>query len=261
MKKAIMILLILALLSGCQAPGEPTTMPPTTVPATTEPQIAETTLPPTTAPLHSPLYLEGYGLEEVLLYFNEIVHQMEYSDGTGDPALVQKWLFPIRYSILGDPTEEDLRVLEELFAQLNEIEGFPGIRPAEEYETSELTLSFLDPQAFRESFSDVVNGEDAYGATQFWYYTDTGEIYSARIGYRTDLDQTERSSILLEEIVNTLGVSDSLRRSDSIVYQYSNDNLSLSPVDWLILKLLYHHAIEPGMTESETNAIIAELYY
>ncbi len=261
MKKVLFSLLICALLAGCQAPPEPTTTPMTAPPATTAPQIAETTLPPATAPLHSTLYLEDFELEEVLLYFNEIVHQMEYSDGTGDQFLVQKWLSPIRYSVHGSPTEEDLRVLEDLFSQLNQIEGFPGIHPAEENEAANLTLSFLDPLVFRESFSDAVNGEDAYGATQFWYYTDTCEIHTARIGYRTDLDQTERSSILLEEIVNTLGVSDSLRRSDSIVYQHSNENLSLSPVDWLILKLLYHPAIESSMTEAETNSIISDLYY
>lgn len=261
MKKALLLLLTSALLlTGCQTPPAPTA-PPTTVPATTAPIPTQTTLPPTTAPLHSPLYLEDIALEEVLLCFNEIVHQMEYTDSTGDPTRVQKWLTPIRYTIDGSPTDENLAILQSFFEQLNEIEGFPGIAPAEEEWSANLTLSFLDPDAFRDSFSDVVQGEDAYGATQFWYYTDTGEIHTARIGYRTDLDQAEYSSILLEEVVNTLGISDSLRRSDSIVYQYSNENLSLSRVDWLILKLLYAPAIECGMTEAETNAIIAELYY
>lgn len=257
MKKAILFLLILALLTGCQAPAAPTLTPTTAVPTTT----VAPAQPPTTAPLHSALYLQGMEPEQVLRDFNEIVHQMEYSDGTGDPTLAKKWLSPIRYSIHGAPTDEDLRVLEDFFSQLNEMEGFPGIYPAKEGEAADLTLSFLDHQEFWDSFSDAVDGEDALGATQFWYYTDTGEIHTARIGYRTDLDQTERSSILLEEVVNTLGLSDSLNRTDSIVYQYSNDNLSLSEVDWLILKLLYHPAIESGMTEAETNAVISELYY
>lgn len=264
MKKQICLLLCLSLLClcGCRTETPPTTTAPpvipteTTVPVTTAPIPTETTLPP-----HSALYLDGISPEDVLLYFEEVVLQMEYTDGTGDPTRVQKWLAPIRYSIDGDPTEEDLAVLNALFDQLNQIEGFPGIRPAEEDEFSDLTLSFLDPDTFRDSFSDAVQGEDAYGAAQFWYYTETCELYTARIGYRTDLDQTTRSSILLEEVINILGVSDSLLRSDSIVYQYSNENLALSDVDWLILKLLYHPSIECGMNAAACTAVIMDLYY
>lgn len=265
MKKTACLLLCLTLvlsLIGCRTVPSPTESTQQIIPAeTTVPVTTSSTPIETTAPLHSALYLEGLHPEDVLTYFEEIVHQMEYSDGTGNPTLVQKWLTPIRYAIYGSPTDEDLEVLQSLFDQLNEIEGFPGIAPAEEEWSANLTLSFLDPDDFRDSFSDVVHGEDAFGATQFWYYTDTGEIHTARIGYRSDLDQTVRSSILLEEIVNTLGIADSLLRTDSIVYQYSNDNLALSDVDWLILKLLYHPSIECGMDEAETNAIIAELYY
>jgi hypothetical protein len=149
-------------------------------------------------------------------------------------------------------------VLEDLFAELNRIDGFPGISVVEEEEN--LTLSFLDADTFRSSFSDVVNGEDAWGATEFWYWTDTNELYSARIGYRTDIDQLSRSSILVEEIINTLGITDTELREDSIVYQYSNDNLTLSDEDWLILKLLYHPAIRPGMDAEECHRTLAEIY-
>ena len=66
---------------------------------------------------------------------------------------------------------------------------------------------------------------------------------------------------MLEEIVNTLGITDTELREDSIVYQYSNDNLCLSDVDWLILKLLYHPRIECGMDADQCEAVIRELYY
>lgn len=231
-----------------------TTVPETTMPETTAPQPTESTAAP-----HSDLCPEGYDVDEILTYFNEVVLQMEYTDGTGDPTLVQKWLQPIRYRIDGEATEEDLRVLEELFDGLNQIPGFPGIGPAEEDWEVNLTLSFLDPEAFRENFSDAVQGEDAWGAAQFWYYTDTCELYTARIGYRTDLDQTVRSSILLEEVINVLGISDSELRSDSIVYQYPNESLALSDMDWLILKLLYHPAIECGMDAEDCKAVLEQL--
>ena len=64
----------------------------------------------TTAPAHSALYLPEYTSQQVWEYFEEVVLRAEYSDGTGNTALVQKWKEPIIYSIYGTPTEEDLSV-------------------------------------------------------------------------------------------------------------------------------------------------------
>jgi hypothetical protein len=148
-----------------------------------------------------------------------------------------------------------------LFAQLNEIPGFPGIYAREEGEPETLMIGFWDPENFNMYFWDFLNGEDAYGATQFWYYNDTNEIYTANVGYRTDIDQSTRTSVLIEEIINMLGVSDTVLRTDSIVYQYSNDNTALSDIDWLILKLLYHPEIQCGMDLDGCRTVIEELYY
>ena len=237
-----------------------------TVPAEmiTEPTETAETVPMMTEavrPVHSDLYHPGYTLEEMQEFFAEVVLDVEYSDGTGDSTLVQKWVEPIRYRFFGMPTREDRAVLDVFFDQLNEIEGFPGIYPAGEEETENLRISFLPPDVFRSSFSGAINGEDAFGATQYWYYTDTNDIYSARIGYRTDLDQTVRNSILLEEIVNALGISDTLLREASITYQHTNENLVLSDVDWILLRLLYHPDIHCGMDAQQCASVIERLYY
>lgn len=259
MKKLIIFMLVLTLCGCAAAPALTATVPETTVPETTVPvtTVPETTVPPTTVPPTESI-LAGYDADEVWTYFEEVVLHVEYGGDGGDYP-VHKWLSPIRCSIFGDPTEEDLQVLEAFFAELNEVPGFPGIGFSAEDEVFNLSLSFLGPEEFTEQFSDVVQGEDAVGATEFWYYTDTCEIYDARIGYRTDLEQSERNSILLEEIVNTLGISDTELREDSIVYQYSNDNLSLSHMDWLLLELLYHPSIRPNMSAEESRTAIEAL--
>ena len=212
-------------------------------------------------PEHSDLYIEKYTLDDVLSYFEEVVLRMEYSDGTGDITCVQKWLSPIYYQLYGSYTDTDVSKLNELFTQLNNIEGFPGIYPATDTNCENLTINFLEPNDFMIQFSDVVHGEDAYGAAEFLYYTETNELHTARIGYRTDIDQNTRNSILLEEIINVLGISDSELRTDSIVYQYSNENTALSDVDILIFKLLYNPKIECGMNYDNCTEIIKELYY
>ena len=233
------------------SPAAATVDIPETIPAETE----------ATAPAHSALYLPEYTIQQVFEYFEEVVLHMEYTAGPGDVTLVQKWKEPIYYHIYGNPTQEDLLVLTALFAQLNEIPGFPGIYAAADGELGNLTISFLDSKNFNIDFSALLNGEDAYGATQFWYYTATNEIYTANVGYRTDIDQSTRTSVLIEEIINMLGVSDTVLRTDSIVYQYSNDNTALSEIDWLILKLLYDPAIQCGMDVDGCRTVIEELYY
>lgn len=231
-----------------------------TEPAQTLPEETVQETEPT-KPLHTELYLPDYSVEQIVEYFKEVVLSVEYSDGTGSVDCAKKWLFPIYYQLYGDVTEEDREVLHALCEQLNAIPGFPGIYETTENTMENMSISFLDPTVFRESFSDVVEGEDAYGATQFWYYTATNELYTARIGCRTDLGREIRNSILMEEIINSLGLTDTVLRPDSITYQYSNDNTALSDVDLLILKLLYDPAIQCGDDADKCCMVIRELYY
>lgn len=206
------------------------------------------------------LFLPDVSLEQITEYFEEVVLQTEYSEGDGNSSLVQKWEMPIHYRIHGEPSEEDLAILEDLFAQLNAIHGFPGIIPAAEEEVENLSIYFAEPKEFNEIFSEFLQGEDAIGAARYWYYTDTNDMYEAKVGYRMDMDQSIRNSVLPEEIVNMLGITDTVKREDSVVYQYSNFNTELTDVDWMILKLLYHPEMPCGADAELCRERLAELY-
>ena len=243
--------------------GETLTATESATEESTEEPIQEPTQAETeeTQPPHSPLYLPEHTPDQVCIYFEDVVLHVEYSEGDGNPALVQKWTEPIRYRIYGDYTEEDVAILSDLFTQLNEIPGFPGIYAEEDGFPENYSIYFLEPGPFDDLFSDILNGEYAQGAIQYWYYTDTNQIHTANVGYRTDVDFESRKSILVEEIINSLGISDTELRTDSIVYQYSDENTALSDVDWLIVKLLYNPAIQCGMSTEECFQVIQELYY
>ena len=210
---------------------------------------------------HSDFYSENYSVEDVICYFNEVVLQTEYGTGTGDSTLVQRWDTPICYQIVGDAATGDRKVLENLFAKLNQIDGFPGIHEAKENEEPNLHIYFEGREAFDERFMEFLGGEYADGATRYWYYTDMNNIHTGIIGYCTDMPNENMKSVLLEEVVNCLGLGDSTLREDSIVYQYSNETKELSEMDWLILKLMYNQRIRCGMDIKECEEIIRELYY
>lgn len=244
-------------------PATTETLPTVTEPAETEPTETEplVTEPVETEPLHSALYLEGYNAYDVASFFCEIALTMEYGDGDGNFSVIQKWVDPIRYTIIGAPTEQDLSVLDGLFAEMNRIEGFPGIYKAEEYEYANLTFYFLNEEAFNTMFGEGIHHESADGAAQFWFYNDTNIIYEAKIGYRTDIDQEVRNSVLLEEVYNCMGLSDTSLRKDSIVYQGYSTPQALTDMDWLILKLLFHPEMERGMDLDACTDVIHRLYY
>ena len=230
-----------------------------TEPSISIPTTEETLLP--TEPEHSALYIPNVSTEEIITYFEEVALSMEYTTGSGDVSLVQKWVQPIRYRIDGNPTPEDIAILNGLLDALNRIDGFPGIYAAQELPPEDLTIRFLDLDSFNLAFSETVHGEIADGAVQFWYYTDTNEIYNGRIGCRTDISQQVRNSVILEEVINCLGFNDTTLREDSILYQYSSDNTQLSNIDWVLIQLLYHPDMRCGMNAYQCREVIRKLYY
>lgn len=275
----MLLILILGLSVGCgteppteaTAPSSTTVFPetettlPETEPATEVPTTEVPTEPPTTAvpteavtePKHSALYVPGLSVEDVILYFNEVCLDSEIIN-SGDPSYVQKWAVPIYYTLYGDYTDEDLATLSEFTHWLNTIEGFPGIREAQSTDLANLHIHFCTQPEMIDLMGENFWGMD--GAVTFWY--SFNEIYDATICYRTDLDQYLRNSVILEEIYNGLGpIQDTALRPDSLIYQGFSEPQWVTPVDELILKLLYHPSILPGMDAQQCEQVIRSLYY
>ena len=271
MKKLLCLFLSL-LLCGCAArtPPPATTAPEATPPAITTPvesitpetTVPETAIPETTEaetqPLHSALYIPGVTVEDIILYFNEVVLDAEYVTGDGNPSVVQKWTNPILYHISGTPTLEDLATLEDFNDCLNSIDGFPGIREADAEEAPSLRIHFCDYDTLVATLGQDYAGSD--GGVTFWYIDN--EIYDATICIRTDLDQHLRNSVILEELYNGLGpVQDTLLRPDSIIASEYSEPQALTEIDEVILKLLYHPDIRCGMDAAQCEEVIRQLYY
>jgi len=233
----------------------PVTDPPATEPPVTEPPVTE---PPVTEPPHSQLYVPGVSVEDMIRYFNEVCLDAEYSSGPGNASLIQKWDIPIYYMLTGSATDADLQVLTGFVTWLNTIEGFPGIHETEDAAKANLKIYFCTKQELIDRMG--ANLRDADGAVTFWY--NDNKIFDEVICYRTDIDQTVRNSVILEEIYNGLGpAQDTDLRRYSIIYSGFSQPQQLTKVDEAILKLLYHPDILPGMNAAECEAVIRQLYY
>lgn len=219
--------------------------------------MTETAPPPADAPIHSELFIPGVSADDVILYFQEVCLDAEFVN-SGDASRVQKWTSPIYYTLHGDPTAEDLAVLESFSQWLNAMPGFPGIHEAEDPALANLHIHFCSEAELLSLMGDQYIGND--GAVTFWYQDDA--IYDAIICCRTDLDQSLRNSVILEELYNCLGpVQDTSLREDSIIFAGFSSPQELTPVDQLLLRLLYHPQILCGMDAAECEAVIRSLYY
>jgi hypothetical protein len=208
---------------------------------------------------HSSLYIPGVSVDQVITYYNEVVLDAEYSTSGSRAYLVQKWTKPICYIVNGSPTQKDRQVLSDYVAWLNTIPGFPGMTETNVDATADLRINFC-------SYSQMINilGSDFYncdGGVTFWY-NGLDQITNENICIRNDISQTVRNSVILEEIYNGLGpVQDTWLRTDSIIYAGYSEPQSLTAVDELLLKLLYHPDMKCSMNAAQCETVIRKLYY
>ncbi len=251
--KAPAVLLILGILL-CFCSCRPNNMP---VDTTAAPSTSVTETAQTEAPHHSPLYMEDLSVDLVLQYFNVVCLDAEFVN-SGDATLLQKWSAPIYYLCSGTPTEEDLKVLENFTQWLNTLDGFPGIYPVQDPADANLQIHFCSQAEMLGILGDEFSMMD--GGVTFWY--EENVIYKGVICCRTDLDQTLRNSVILEELYNCLGpIQDTQLRSDSIIYSEFSQPQQLSAVDELLLRLLYHPTLQCGMDDDTCEVMIRQLYY
>lgn len=259
MKKLLFLLILgLFLLSTCSMHELSEPVPAETEPPSPSPAVL-TVSEPSPEPENS--LPEGYTAEQIADFFCEVALDAEYSQGDGDSKAVQKWLQPIYYAVYGEPSAEDSLRIAQFAEQLNQINGFPGMYPAQSSEQENCTIRFLQRDEMNMEASHVVNGEETHGISQWDYYIDSNEIHTMRIWIRSDIDQKVRNSVILEEIVNSIGLgNDSLLREDSIIYQNYSEAQELSKMDWLILQILYGDEIRCGMYEQQCREIIKQMY-
>ncbi len=207
----------------------------------------------------SQYFIEGVSVEDVIKYFGEVCLDSEYMiSDTGNPELIHKWEEPIYYCVYGTPTEEDIATIEELATRLNSIEGFPGFYPGTS-ENCNIKIYFCSSDELVSRMGSNFNATH-YGGFTYWYRNHA--IYDGTICCRYDIPQQERISVIKEEIYGLIGpAQDTVLRSDSILYQHDNANMELSPIDVLILQLLYHPDIRCGMNYEECEQVIRNIYH
>ncbi len=163
-----------------------------------------------------------------------------------------RWENEIRIWAGGSPTREDLQVLDDFIAQLQErVPGLPDIRRVRQDTQSDIRIWFVPGYMLPHYVKDYVDGNWGFFHTEH----PDGRIVSARIGIAADLtEQEDRDHLILEELVGALGLpGDHTLYTDSILYDGWTLSPALGDVDWRMLNMLYDSAVRPGMSWPEAQ--------
>ena len=143
-------------------------------------------------------------------------------------------------------TEADHIIFEQLVTALNKIPYFPGMSHAQDKEDTNLVIRFLEDDEYNHySYQHVSEYSDGYATC--WFHSNY--YWYGEIGIRTSISQNTRNAVILEEVIQSLGLlNDSYLHEDSIFYQGFNEPQWPTDLDFLLVKLLYHPEIKPGLT-------------
>lgn len=201
-------------------------------------------------------FIEREAFELAFGYFSEIALKSEYNDNNDN--LIHKWEAPIKVEVRGTPTEEDRATLNRIISELNSLKIVP---PTSIVNSGGNYLVYFVPL---EEMGNVISGyvENNWGFVST-YWDVNNNITDAEAAIAVDMmNQEERNHIILEEFVQGFGMlNDSYDYADSIFQQDWNVVQDLMPIDWAVIRILYHPDLYSGMTKDKAYKILIREFF
>lgn len=219
-----------------------TTSAPTTTVGPTTTTIAPSTTTSTTVLVSYP--------QAAVDYFVEIAFGPEFGGG---PREIRKWTSDVEIEVHGEPNADDLITLYDVVADLNAIITTIEIRVVDG--DGNVDVHFAPVSSFADIEPNYVSGNMGF----FWVWWDArGSIVRSRVLVSTTgLTQQERNHIIREEITQQMGLmSDSYSYPDSVFQQAWTTTQEYSPLDEMLISMLYLPRVEVGMDDVEALAAI-----
>ena len=161
-----------------------------------------------------------------------------------------RWTKPLRIYVGGEPTFTDLRELNSFLIDLAvHVPMLPNVSIVDSRSEANITLYYAPLKDMSQYVTNYVEGN--WGIFTYWH--SGAEMVKAEIAIATDVTtQKARTHLMKEELVGVLGLTnDHELYADSILYQPWTTTQELSDVDWLMLNMLYHPSVTPGMIWEE----------
>jgi hypothetical protein len=189
---------------------------------------------------------------KVLNYFYETVFHEDFSEEKVNN--IAKWIEDPNVVVMGEASGTDIGYVKEAISDINDLNLPLKCKLGSKDDTCTIEIFFGNVKAI-ESYLEItavsklgIDTSSHFGLARFTSYD--GVIAGARIGiYFSALDTTQsaRRKVVLEEIVQALGVTgDSYTYPSSLFFQNHNLSKDFTDLDKQVLSLLYEPSILPN---------------
>lgn len=212
-------------------------------------------------------YLKDTYNIETLNYFYETVFSEDDKKEKRD--VITKWNSNPTIAIIGDPDEEEIGYVNRAISEINELNLPIKLSLTAASDSASRKIFFGDLEEVCDflkldslSVSEMDPGRHFGQGISVAY---DGTIVKDSVGIylpENDLDHSMRYKVVLEELVQGLGiVGDSYNYPSSLFFQNNNPSKSFRPLDVAVLTLLYEPVIPANYTrESFEKNFADELY-
>lgn len=171
---------------------------------------------------------------------------------------ILKWTDSVEVFVHGNLTSVDYDVVNSIYKKINEMLpiDFTIIENEKDSQlTNRVDIYFVPTYKFKDYGFEgeiIENNIKIIGFANPTSYSSDG-ITGSQVLIGTDTKQTERKTIILHEIVHSLGLYNHLEdKKTSILYPYANTNVyELSNLDEKFIEILYREDIKPKMSKRE----------
>lgn len=178
------------------------------------------------------------------------IHETQLTKVSG----VEKWMTPIKIRYEGNPTGEDIEVLNKLMRDFNRVKGFPGMKLVNKDEN--VLLIYAPKGTLPEIQEQYDLSEIDKGICQ--RFSEKREIKSAILVIEVDVDQEYKNSVFLHEMFHMVGFYGHSNDETSMINRAGEPVSKFSATDTLALRMLYNPEIPLGMNYSEMDAYYRE---
>ncbi|AEE48159.1 DUF2927 domain-containing protein [Haliscomenobacter hydrossis] len=202
----------------------------------------------------------GNELTEAQQYFLSIAFGTEFG---GASPVIRKWATEVKIFMADSSHQELNQELNLVINELNDLIETISIRRVNTRAESNLVLYCGNADTFVRDYEPATQNVIKNNFGLFWvYWNNQQELIRGNVF--VDTQRTQGVSclrhLLREELTQSLGImQDSGQFTDSIFQQRWTCTTTYAAVDTMVIKLLYHPLVKPGMSKQQVTAIIKKL--
>lgn len=200
--------------------------------------------------------------------FVEIALRDEYSDRhTG----IRKWIKPIKYYILHRVPDKELHQRLVKF-HLNHLADITGItmQAVAKKKDANLVIVFSSENKLKAELKNVFGMNSSLQRNQFFRHSvclatmslhRDGSIKKAAIIIPVDRARAHAKlvSCVVEELTQVMGLPNDSEKVFPSIFNDKSFNDLLTGLDYVLLKILYHPMLKPGMKENRIQPIVKKI--